>query len=226
MDRPNRPAALATPAPPSEDQVQTSHTDTTVTATLPTGDTVSILLHGATVTSWTTPNPNSPSTPRENLFLSSAAVLDGSKPVRGGIPLVFPVFGPPPEGSKLPQHGFARNVKWEFLGKSTSEGDAKGVKLDFGLSSETVGEEFRAAWEYQFGLVYSVTLAPGSLKTSLVVSNEGDDAFVMQTLLHTYLSVDVRSPSLSLSFPPSIYPFGLYYPTTHPTMLVSSTPKS
>lgn len=183
MDRPNRPAALdPTPAPPQSSQVQTTHDDTRVTATLPTGDSVSVLLHGATVTSWKTP------TSGENLFVSSAAALDGSKPVRGGIPLVFPVFGPPPSGSKLPQHGFARNVKWEFLGKSTSEGE--NVKLDFGLSSETLGEEWREKWGFKFGLVYSVALAPGSLGTSLVVSNEGDEAFEFQTLLHTYLAVD------------------------------------
>lgn len=200
MDRPNRPAALdPTPAPPQSSQVQTTHDDARVTATLPTGDSVSILLHGATVTSWTTPASG------ENLFLSTAAALDGSKPVRGGIPLVFPVFGPPPSGSKLPQHGFARNVKWEFLGKSTSEGDAaESVKLDFGLSSETLGEEWRGKWGFKFGLVYSVALAPGSLGTSLVVSNEGDEAFEFQTLLHTYLAVDVRFPP---SHVPDPYPF-------------------
>lgn len=222
MDRPNRPAALATPGPP-ENQVQTSHTNTSVTASLPTGDAVTILLHGATVTSWTTPVPTS-SSPRENLFLSSAAALDGSKPVRGGIPLVFPVFGPPPEGSKLPQHGFARNVRWEFLGKSTSEGDAAGVKIDFGLSSETLPEEWRGRWPYKFGLVYSVTLAPGSLGTSLVVSNEGDDAFDMQALLHTYLSVDVW-PSPLPPHPVSLQPIP---PTVPPSTLrsVTNTPRT
>ncbi|SPO02150.1 related to P.ciliare possible apospory-associated protein [Cephalotrichum gorgonifer] len=182
MDRPNRPAALASTPGQPESQVQTTSSDTRVSATLPTGDSVEVLLYGATVTSWKTPA-------RENLFVSSAAILDGSKPVRGGIPLVFPVFGPAPAGSKLPQHGFARNVKWEFLGKSTSEGESS-VKLDFGLSWATLPEDWRTKWEHKFGLVYSVTLAPGSLSTALVVSNEGDEAFEFQSLLHTYLSVD------------------------------------
>ena len=31
----------------------------------------------------------------ERLFVSSKVVLDGSKAVRGGIPVVFPCFGPP-----------------------------------------------------------------------------------------------------------------------------------
>lgn len=48
--------------------------------------------------------------------MSSKAILDGSKAVRGGIPVVFPCFGPPehPDHSKLPQHGFARNEFWAF----------------------------------------------------------------------------------------------------------------
>lgn len=56
-----------------------------VTASLPTGERVEVLLYGATVISWKSSNG------KENLFLSSKAQLDGSKPVRGGIPLVFPV---------------------------------------------------------------------------------------------------------------------------------------
>ena len=48
-------------------------------------DVVKIHLHGATVISWCRNG-------RELLFLSSKALLDGSKPIRGGIPLVFRKF--------------------------------------------------------------------------------------------------------------------------------------
>jgi hypothetical protein len=41
-----------------------------------------IYLHGATVSSWKKGE-------KEMLFLSEKALLDGSKPIRGGIPLVF-----------------------------------------------------------------------------------------------------------------------------------------
>lgn len=84
VDRPNKPSALAA--------TQQSHSQPTVTidngrvsATLPTGETVEVLLHGATVLSWKDASGN------EKLWLSEGAVLDGSKAVRGGIPLVFPV---------------------------------------------------------------------------------------------------------------------------------------
>jgi glucose-6-phosphate 1-epimerase len=196
VDRPKKPSALsATPGLAPQPQVETTHSNSRVTATLPTGESVEILLYGATIVSW------KDSTGAEKLWLSTAAILDGTKAVRGGVPLVFPVFGQDPTHAAtagLPQHGFARSSRWEFLGKSTSEssalkgtaGDA-GVTLDFGLSQSNLDEVSRKAWPYSFGLIYSVTLTRGGLETSIVVRNEGDEAWDFQTLLHTYFKVDV-----------------------------------
>ena len=82
MDRPNKPSAIS----PSVGGPQPSvHVEKgRVYASLPTGDSIEVLLFGAGVLSWK-------SNGRENLFVSDAATLDGSKPVRGGIPIVFPV---------------------------------------------------------------------------------------------------------------------------------------
>jgi glucose-6-phosphate 1-epimerase len=82
------------------------------------------------VVSWKSPKPHL-SIPVEHLFVSSKAHLDGSKPVRGGIPLVWPNFGPPthPEHSKLNQHGFARNSVWVFDGILSDTDDEVSVKL-------------------------------------------------------------------------------------------------
>lgn len=91
VDRGRKPSALAsTPGLPPQPQVAFSADNSRVTATLPTGESVSVLLYGATVVSWKDKNGD------EKLWLSEAAKLDGSKPVRGGIPLVFPVCYPPP----------------------------------------------------------------------------------------------------------------------------------
>lgn len=109
-------------------------------------------------------------------------------------PLTLQVFGKAPDHeatSKLPQHGFARDSRWEFLGKSTSEGSSFSVKLDFGLSSESIPEETKALWPYKFALIYSVSLDRDSLNTTLVVTNDGDAAFDFQTLLHTYFKIKV-----------------------------------
>lgn len=72
---------------PPQPSAQITHDNSRVSATLPSGETIEVLLYGATVISWKDANG------AEKLWLSDAAVLDGSKAVRGGIPLVFPVSG-------------------------------------------------------------------------------------------------------------------------------------
>ncbi|KAL1976670.1 hypothetical protein VTN31DRAFT_2952 [Thermomyces dupontii] len=185
MDRSHKPPAIGVSRSIPQPTVDVS--DKQVDARLPTGESVSVRLYGATVTSWKLADGE------EQLFVSSQAVLDGSKAIRGGIPVVFPVFGAPPSDhatSKLPQHGFARTATWAFLGKSTSESDGgTAVKLDFGLSTEMLKEDVRAAWPYQFGLLYSVILSPDALEISLQVQNKGNERFEFHVLLHNYFTV-------------------------------------
>jgi hypothetical protein len=89
VDRRNKPSALAaTPDLPPQAQVTISHGNSRVTASLPTGESVEVLLYGATVLSWKDASGD------EKLWLSEGAKLDGTKAVRGGIPLVFPVGVP------------------------------------------------------------------------------------------------------------------------------------
>ena len=119
------------------------------------------------------------------------------------------VFGPPPKNhptSNLPQHGFARISKWEYLGKSSSEtgplntkGGDDAVRLDFGLSPLGLSEEMKKAWPYDFSLQYSVTLAKDGLRTMLGVRNAGSIPFDFQMLTHTYFRVPVSATD---------YPFG------------------
>ncbi|KAG0133461.1 galactose mutarotase-like domain-containing protein [Tuber indicum] len=153
-----------------------------VKLSLPTGESAEILLHGATVISWVVDG-------QEKLFLSEKAALDGSKPVRGGIPLVFPVFGKSTEGptAALPQHGFARLCKWELLGR-TSEADTA-IQVDFGLGPENLTVDQRNQWPYEFGLIYSVNLSISSLETKMLVRNEGSETFDFNVLFHTYFRI-------------------------------------
>ena len=44
---------------------------------------------------------------------------------------------------------------------------------------------------YAFGITYSVTLGKENLDTSLAIRNTGDKTWDFQTLLHTYLAVEV-----------------------------------
>lgn len=88
MERSKKPSAIPVSSTIPTPQVSISEDNSRVTASLPTGESVEVLLFGATVLSWKTAKG------KENLFVSSKAHLDGSKAVRGGIPLVFPVSLP------------------------------------------------------------------------------------------------------------------------------------
>jgi len=83
MERSNKPAAIGVTK--SLPQPTVTIRENRVEAALPTGESVTVHLYGATVTSWKLAGGE------EQLFLSEKAHLDGSKPIRGGIPLVFPV---------------------------------------------------------------------------------------------------------------------------------------
>ena len=65
------------------------------------------------------------------------------------------------------------------------------MKLDFGLSPSNLDEGARKAWGYEFGLIYSVTLGREGLTTSMVVRNEGSEAWEFQVLMHSYFRVQV-----------------------------------
>ena len=82
VERATRPSAISANTTGPQPSVQSDGNK--VTATLPTGDSVEILLYGATVISWK-------SSGKDNLWLSEDANLEGKKAVRGGIPVVFPV---------------------------------------------------------------------------------------------------------------------------------------
>ena len=56
------------------------------------GSSAEVHLFGATTTSYKLPSGD------EVLFMRPDAKLDGSKPIAGGVPLCFPLFGPPPAG--------------------------------------------------------------------------------------------------------------------------------
>lgn len=201
VDRANRPSALSAPkssGPSAQVDIIGEGGSQKVVASLPSGESVEVHLFGATVTSW---KSNGGKT--ENLWVSESADLTGNKPIRGGVPVVFPNFGPPPKTgptSKLSQHGFARNSRWEYLGKSSTEDalDTSSVKLDFGLDRNGISDEHRKAWPLDFGLVYSVTLSKDSLQTVITVRNEGEESFEFQFLLHTYFRIkDISKVSVN-----------------------------
>ncbi|RKP14823.1 galactose mutarotase-like domain-containing protein, partial [Piptocephalis cylindrospora] len=147
-------------------------------------DKVEVYLYGATVTSWE-------SCGKERLYLSKTAKLDGSKAVRGGIPLVFPVFGKYPaahEYGDLPQHGFARISTWRLV--AVQEEDNGEVVATFGLGPEDVDPKLTGAWPNAFKLEYRVSVSECKLETQLTVQNPGHEPWPFHALFHTYLRTE------------------------------------
>ena len=115
--------------------------------------------------------------------MSKKSLFAPGKAIRGGIPLIFPWFGPNQADSKLPAHGFARTRLWE-LRSVTREAATVKVELSLGPTSET-----RQLWPHDFDLRFSVTVGP-ALEMSLSVGNSGSEPFRFEEAMHTYLAVD------------------------------------
>jgi len=71
-----------------------------------------IYLQGAHLTHWT------PRGQRPMLFVSPKSLFAPGKVIRGGVPIIFPWFGPRSDGKPGPQHGFARSTEWTVEGTS------------------------------------------------------------------------------------------------------------
>jgi glucose-6-phosphate 1-epimerase len=119
-----------------------------------------------------------------SLWLSDKAVLDGSKPIRGGIPVCWPWFGPSPArvGNGKPAHGFARTSLWTLDGVSDHE-DGTLVHLSLTDSDAT-----QALWPHPFELELDI-LVGRELSLVLTTRNTGSAPIVYNAALHTYLQV-------------------------------------
>ena len=72
------------------------------------GVTGELYLQGAQVTAWQLPGE------RPILFTSPNSAFAPGRAIRGGIPIIFPWFGPSRHAPAAPQHGFARTAAWHL----------------------------------------------------------------------------------------------------------------
>ena len=114
------------------------------------------------------------------LFMSQASWFTAGKPIRGGVPVIFPWFGPHPTDSQSPAHGTARLANWELAG-TTQRADGN-VELLFALPPF---------------LQYRVVVGR-QLELTLVVSNTAPSPLKFEEALHTYFAVsDCRHCSVT-----------------------------
>lgn len=143
--------------------------------TLPQGDTALVSDFGAQVLSWQSQG-------RERLFLSARANLDGTAPIRGGVPVCFPQFN---ARGPLPKHGLARRAVWAWEGAATA-GDADSLTARWQWQPPA---PLHPAFPHGVQATLAVTLAPGALSVQLQARNAGTAPWAFTGALHTYLAV-------------------------------------
>jgi glucose-6-phosphate 1-epimerase len=137
-----------------------------------------VTLYGAHLVSWKSADR------KEHIFCSAKSALDGSKAIRGGVPVIFPQFNERGPGMR---HGFARVSDWALVDSGT-EGDA--AFAVFALEPHDLTAERAQAWPHDFQLQLRVQVGGDRLKMALEVRNRGAEPFAFSSALHTYHLVD------------------------------------
>lgn len=146
---------------------------------------VEVHYHGAHITSWKN------SAGREMIYTSPIAVYDGTKAIRGGVPICFPQFG---KKGPLRQHGFARNMPWKLDTSFKPESEHPALRFQLEATSETLSSE----WPFRFRVEYTITLASNGneLTIDMTVVNTDDRQFSFTTALHSYFTCDPENTTL------------------------------
>ncbi|HXB73692.1 MAG TPA: D-hexose-6-phosphate mutarotase [Candidatus Acidoferrales bacterium] len=145
-----------------------------------------IYLHGAHVTHWT------PRGQRPVLFVSRRSLFAPGKAIRGGVPVIFPWFGPRGDGKPGPAHGFARTTEWAVEGAKLHPDGKVEITLALAPNDETRNLGYAA-----FHLRSRVTVG-SELEMELETGNDAKEAFTFEEALHSYFAIaDIRQASVS-----------------------------
>lgn len=118
----------------------------------------------------------------EVIYLSPDAVWQNSTPIRGGVPVCWPWFGPAatefnPGAEKLPNHGVVRTELWQLVQQSVTE---KAVSIE--LRIEVPILPYAKAPSF-------VSLTLQLTEEALTLSLNSDQG-LQQAALHSYFTVD------------------------------------
>lgn len=136
-----------------------------------------IYLQGAHVTNY------QPMGKQPVLFMSNESWFEPGKPIRGGVPICFPWFGPNQENPQLPAHGFARLREWGI--DSITQAPNGEVRLVLTLHSD---DRTRALWPFDFTATHVITIG-STLEMTLGIENRSGKNMRFEEALHTYLNV-------------------------------------
>ncbi len=152
-----------------------------------------ISLYGGQVLSWI------PRGEEEVLFLSEKSHFTPGQPIRGGVPLCWPWFGPHPTDPAKPMHGFARLMVWRLANSAALPSGASRLELELSESPETL-----TLWPHPFRL--SLQIDVGShLRIALTMENPGEAPLATTSALHSYFRLGQADESLITGLDDTFY---------------------
>ena len=137
-----------------------------------------IALQGAHVDWW---RPKS--SKQDVLWLSSNALYQKGRSIRGGVPICWPWFGKHPTDGSFCVHGFARVIPWKLLESEQLKNGATKIVLKMLPTNEVIKQ-----LTYSFELILTVVVGE-SLYLNLKTTNLSDSPFVISEGYHTYFYI-------------------------------------
>jgi glucose-6-phosphate 1-epimerase len=123
--------------------------------------------------------------------MSGHSYFQRDKPIRGGVPICFPWFGPHPQDSAEPAHGFARISPWTLCEADESADGT--VSLAFELEADNAS----LVWPHHFHADVRFTIG-ATARIELIVQNVDTVPFSFEEALHTYFTVsDISGVAIS-----------------------------
>ncbi len=113
---------------------------------------------------------------------SSDRALDAGRPVRGGVPVIFPQFA---DTGPFTRHGFARVTPFAVEALATVRGEPA---IQAQLDDDRVGESYR--WPHRARLSLDAQIDDRALILTLTIANADRSAFTFTGGLHPYFAVD------------------------------------
>jgi glucose-6-phosphate 1-epimerase len=124
-----------------------------------------------------------PRNSEEVLWMSPKSNFEVGRPIRGGIPVCFPWFGPHKTDPGKPQHGFGRLMYWQVTETSVQTTGETLVRLQMDACEKT-----RTFWPFDFTACLTVIVGQ-TLIVSLEVLNRSTEDFEYTCALHSYYNI-------------------------------------
>jgi galactose mutarotase-like enzyme len=139
------------------------------------------------------------------LYLDKERFKNPQLSIRGGIPILFPICGNLPNNIffhkeqeyQLKQHGFARDLPWQVIAKST--GECAKIVLSLKSNQQTL-----EVYPFEFELIFSYELKGNQLVIAQSYENKSEEIMLFSAGFHPYFWCTDKS-KLKLNIPANQY---------------------